>query len=73
VALASPAMGEYIVRAVLRNNGLTIALVAMFLFGAVGMIWSGLAAYNEELREHGSQAVDLVAYLSSGDFMCSAL
>jgi hypothetical protein len=57
------------VRAVLRNNGLTIALVALFLFSALGMIWSGLAAHNEELRDHGSQAVNLLAYLSSGDFM----
>ncbi|WP_367118906.1 DUF6766 family protein [Mesorhizobium sp.] len=52
-----------------RDNGLTIALVAMFLFSALGMIWSGHSAYNEELREHGSAAIGLLAYLKSGDFL----
>lgn len=37
-----------------RDNGLTIALVALFLFSGVGMIWSGHTAYNEELQHHGS-------------------
>jgi hypothetical protein len=58
-----------IVRAFLRDNGLTIALVALFLFSALGMIWSGHAAYNEELREHGSTAIGLLTYMTSGDFL----
>ncbi|TIT54767.1 MAG: hypothetical protein E5W72_02495 [Mesorhizobium sp.] len=41
----------------------------MFLFSALGMIWSGHSAYNEELREHGSAAIGLLAYLKSGDFL----
>lgn len=53
----------------LRDNGLTIALVAMFLFSVLGMIWSGHVAYNEELREHGSAAIGLSSYLTSGDFL----
>lgn len=52
-----------------RDNGLTITLVAMFLVSLVGMVWSGHAAYNEELREHGGAAVGLMAYLKSGDFL----
>ena len=52
-----------------RDNGLTIVLVAMFLLGGLGMIWSGLAAYNEELRDHGEAAIGLLAYLVSGDFL----
>ena len=52
-----------------RDNGLTVALVALFLFSALGMIWSGHAAYNEELQHHGSAAIGLVAYLTSGDFL----
>lgn len=52
-----------------RDNGLTIALVALFLFSALGMIWSGHAAYNEGLREHGSGTIGLLAYLTSGDFL----
>ena len=53
----------------LRDNGLTIALSAMFLFSLLGMIWSGHAAYNDELREHGAPAVGLADYLISGDFV----
>ena len=41
----------------------------MFLFSALGMIWSGHVAYNEDLREHGSEAVGLLAYLTSGNFL----
>jgi hypothetical protein len=37
------------VKTFFRDNGLTVALVALFLFSALGMIWSGHAAYNEEL------------------------
>jgi hypothetical protein len=57
------------VKTFFRDNGLTIALVAMFLFSGLGMIWSGHAAYNEELRAHGSEAIGLLAYLTSGDFL----
>ncbi|RWP26525.1 DUF6766 family protein [Mesorhizobium sp.] len=52
-----------------RDNGLTIALVAMFLFSAIGMIWSGHRAYNEELQNHGSASIGLLSYLASGDFL----
>ena len=53
----------------LRDNGLTIALVAMFLFSVLGMVWSGHAAHNDELREHGSAGIGVLAYLGSGDFL----
>ena len=53
----------------LRDNGLTIALVAMFLFSVRGMVWSGHAAHNDELREHGSAGIGVLAYLGSGDFL----
>ena len=52
-----------------RNNGLAIALVAMFLFSVLGMVWSGLAAHNEELRAHGTPAIGVLAYLKSGEFL----
>jgi hypothetical protein len=57
------------VKAFFRDNALTIVLAGMFLISAVGMIWSGHAAYNEELGKHGSPAVGLGAYLLSGDFL----
>ncbi len=53
----------------LRNNGLTIALSAMFLLSLMGMIWSGHTAYNDELRDHGASAVGLGSYLISGHFV----
>lgn len=52
-----------------RDNGLTITLVAMFLFSAIGMIWSGHAAYNEELENRGSASIGLLSCLASGDFL----
>jgi hypothetical protein len=57
------------VKTFVRDNGLTIALVALFLFSALGMIWSGHSAYNDELQHHGSPAIALLAYLMSGDFL----
>ncbi len=53
----------------LRNNGLTIALSAMFLLSLMGMIWSGHTAYNDELRDHDASAVGLGSYLISGHFV----
>ena len=52
-----------------RDNGLTIVLLALFLFSALGMVWSGHAAYNEDLREHGSVPIGLSSYLTSGEFL----
>ncbi|TIX98850.1 MAG: hypothetical protein E5V22_28765 [Mesorhizobium sp.] len=56
-------------RTIFRDNGLTIVLVAIFLFSIVGMIWSGRSAYNQDLREHGSAAIGFLAYLKSGNFL----
>ena len=53
----------------LRDNGLTIALGALFIFSALGMILSGHSAYNEELQHHGLPVIGLLAYLTSGDFL----
>lgn len=54
---------------IIRDNGLTIALVGLFAFSAVGMVWSGYEVHNKELQQHGSEAVGLLAYLKSGDFL----
>ena len=56
-------------KAFFRDNGLTIALLGMFVSSGLGMIWSGHAAYNEELQDHGTAAVGVLAYLVSGDFL----
>jgi len=52
-----------------RDNGLTIVLVTMFLFSVIGMIGAGQATHNEELVEHGSPALGLLAYMASGNFL----
>ena len=52
-----------------RDNGLTLALVSLFVLSGVGMIWSGHAAFNEELQLHGSPSIGILAYLISGDFL----
>jgi len=57
------------VRTFFRDNGLTIALMAMFLFSVAGMIWTGHVNHNEELVEHGAPAIGLLAYLGSGAFL----
>lgn len=56
-------------KAFFRNNGLTTALMGMFLFSVAGMIWAGHASHNEELTRHGAPAIGLLAYLGSGDFL----
>lgn len=53
----------------LRDNGLTLALSAMFLASLAGMALTGHAARNQELGEHGQTAIGLSAYLSGGVFL----
>ena len=56
-------------RVFFRDNGLTIALMTLFLVSAIGMILAGHASYNEELTNHNAPAVGLVAYLGTGAFL----
>lgn len=53
----------------LRDNGLTLALMGLFLFSLGGMAFTGLAAHNEELTQHGRQAIGIGAYLQGGAFL----
>lgn len=53
----------------LRDNGLTIALAAMFVFSLLGMMLSGHSAYNSELQDHGAAVLGFFAYLATGDFL----
>ncbi|WP_306224302.1 DUF6766 family protein [Bosea beijingensis] len=56
-------------RHLLRDNGLTLALSAMFLVSLIGMALTGHASRNQELVEHGQAALGLGAYLSGGTFL----
>lgn len=60
---------ELAVRSFWRDNGLTLVLAGLFLFSMAGMIWSGHSAHNEELRQHGGEAVSLITYVTSGSFL----
>ena len=52
----------------LRDNGLTIALVGLFLLTLAAMGLTGWKAHNATLAEHGAAPLGLIAYLGSGDF-----
>jgi hypothetical protein len=52
-----------------RDNGLTIALLVLFLLTVMGQGWFGWRAALQELAQHGQQPETLLAYLGSGDFL----
>src|SRR5882757_2483380 len=54
----------------LRDNGLLVACLGLFLLFFIGMVISGAATYNQEQREHGStEQVSTSQYLGTGDFV----
>ena len=53
----------------LRNNGLTVVLLLMFLFSLAGQTLTGHHEYNEDQREHGQPTAGLGEYLASGHFV----
>ena len=55
-------------RKFVRENSLTLAMTALFVFALLGQIATGWDVYNQDQVEHGGQAVDIGAYLTSGHF-----
>jgi len=53
----------------LRDNGLTIVLVTLFLLSVVGLVTSGLSVRNEELFRHGQAPLSVWEYLVTGHFL----
>ena len=53
----------------LRDNGLTLALLTLFLISIVGHALTGWSAYNEEQLQHASERIGLSQYLGSGHFI----
>src|SRR6476646_11790922 len=54
----------------LRDNGLLLARLGLFVIFFAGMIISGTASYNQEQQEHGSrEQISVLSYLSTGDFV----
>jgi hypothetical protein len=55
-------------RSFLRDNGLSIVLLALFLASLVGHSVAGYHHYNEEQRSHGNPTVSYGQYLTTGQF-----
>jgi hypothetical protein len=53
----------------LKNHGLLLTNAALFLIFFVGMVLTGVNAYNHDEIEHGGDMVSLAGYLLTGDFL----
>jgi hypothetical protein len=53
----------------LRNHGLLLANLGLFVAFFAGMIISGVRVYNDNQLEHGQSPVALTQYLATGDFV----
>ncbi|MFT3867541.1 MAG: hypothetical protein QM715_03475 [Nibricoccus sp.] len=54
----------------LRRNGLSIAVMGLFLVTFLGgQLLTGLAAYNDDRSEHGETKIGLLEYLASAHFL----
>lgn len=51
-----------------RDNGLTIALVAVFAICLFGMVWSGWLDHNAALADHGQAPLSVLDYFLSPSF-----
>jgi len=54
---------------VLRENGLTLAVLGLFLISIVGQIVMGNLEYNADQQDHGQPTVGIAKYLTTGHFM----
>jgi len=52
-----------------KNNGLTIALMLLFLGSAFGQWFSGWRFENEQLASHGEQPIGVIAFLVDPQFL----
>ena len=55
-------------RKALRDNGLTLVLLLLFLFSIVAQSVVGLADFNDEQRDHGRDEVTFTQYITSARF-----
>jgi hypothetical protein len=53
----------------LRDNGLSIVVLALFLLFLMAQTLTGAHQYNEERQEHGEAPLGLPDYLASGHFI----
>jgi succinate dehydrogenase hydrophobic anchor subunit len=55
-------------RTFLRNNGLTLTLMAVFLATWIGQFFTGHREYNNDQREHRNPEISVGEYMTSGHF-----
>lgn len=55
----------------LKNNGLTIVLMVMFLGSLLGQWLTGWGSENEELVRHGEQPIGAIAFLADPQFLAT--
>ena len=53
----------------LRNNGLTLTLLAIFALTVIGQSVTGWHVYDDDRRDHGQPTVGFGAYLHTGHFV----
>lgn len=58
-------------RKVLRDNGLSIAVLLLFALSIAGQSFAGLAQYNQQQRDHGRLPVSYMQYVTSSAFSSS--
>jgi hypothetical protein len=56
-------------RRILRENGLLIVMLTLFIFSVVGQSIMGFHEYNDDLAQHGQRMIGFVEYLGSGHFV----
>ncbi|MFP3547466.1 DUF6766 family protein [Rhizobium sp. SIMBA_035] len=54
---------------VLKDNGLTIVLLALTIATITGMLLTGWQVNNEDIIQHGGTALSLATYAASGHFL----
>jgi hypothetical protein len=65
----SPDQGQSMVLRRLRENALSLVLIALFLLSFGGMSVVGVYNYNEDQREHGEPPITYLHYVTTGNFM----
>jgi len=60
---------EHRMRKWATEHGLLLANAGLFVVFFGGMVLSGAAAYSEEQAAHGQEAVTVMQYLATGDFV----
>ena len=56
-------------RRMLRDNGLSLVFLALFVLALAGQSIAGFLRENEELAEHGQSAVDFFSFVTSSEFL----